>query len=533
VSASFRLERMDLGLFSWRKQAKETLKASRSEKLAPEDVLVIGAGISGIAVGIHLRREGIPFVVAEKERDVGGTWLVNCYPHCACDVPAHLYQFSFESKSSLGQKNWSRPYAPAGEIHEYLRGIVEKYDLRRSIRFNCPMKRAKWNDETHRWDVELEDGSTLSPRFLINCIGGLHYPSFPLPQEKLENFKGPWFHSSQWKDVDLKGKKVAVIGSAASAVQMVDAIAEEASKLVILQRTPNWVSTRAMAILPREKYAEWQNQLMSSMPLVERMHRLSIYIYMESLHLLGLFRHKSITQHRVQQMIESEMRSTLKGRPDLIEKVIPKYPIGCKRICRSDSYLPTLLKDNVELVPHGLVGVEENAIVDATGTKHDVDIVIYATGFEVGSLGNTVVEGPNGFYATGTKLLEEGQAAFLGVCAKDCPNMFNMLSANSGLGHNSIILMIETQAEYAAKTIGQAVDENIDELVIKPEVIDLYEEGVQKAFNNSVWTAPGCNSWYQNQDGKVLALWPNSTLSFFATVRNAPPMHEAYNFSKL
>lgn len=507
---------------AWNRAARSEVALNRALRLDPEDVVIIGCGISGICMGIKLKEKGIPFTIVEKESDIGGTWFLNRYFGAACDVPAHLYSFSFERKM-----DWSEPYAPQKEIHEYLLHVVEKYDLRRHIRFNTALESATWDEANHRWHMNFNDGTSLSPRFMINCIGALHYPNFP-NAPGIEDFQGDSFHTAEWRDgYDFRGKNVVMIGSAASAVQAAPELARQAKKLTILQRTPNWISPRAMAVLPAEKYSDWQKWIFEHVPGAELAHRGSIYMMMEANFLLGVFDRSGPAQTMAQHLIRGEMLKCLKGRPDLIEKCVPKFNVGCKRICRTDEYLPTLMRDNVELVAHGLGHVEADGVVDASGVKHEADVIVYATGFKVGCIGNAKLAGANGFSLTGSDINEKAVEAYLGTSIVDCPNSFMLLGPNTGLGHNSIIAMIESQALYTARMLSQAIDQGIDRVEVKPDVLAKYYDWVWKSFDKRVWTKD-CGSWYLNKEGKPFSLWPESTLTYYRMLAQAPDLTQDY-----
>ncbi|GBG30276.1 Dimethylaniline monooxygenase N-oxide-forming 3 [Hondaea fermentalgiana] len=508
---------------AWKAAALRESALNRSLGLKAEDIVIIGCGISGICMGIKLKEAGIPFVIIEKESDIGGTWFLNRYYGAACDVPAHLYSFSFMRKM-----DWSVPYAPQKEIHAYLTSVVEKYDLRKHIRFNTALDHAEWAEDEKRWHMALSDGSVLEPRFMINCIGALHYANIPnVPG--VESFEGDAFHTAEWRDdYDFRGKRVALIGSAASAVQVAPELARQASKLTILQRTPNWISPRTMGVLPREKYSDFQKWLFTNVPGAELLHRGSIYMLLEAYFMLGVFDKSGPAQAVAQKIIRDSMHHELRGRPDLIEKVVPKFNVGCKRICRTDEFLPTLRRDNVELIAAGLGRVEPDGVVDANGDKHEADVIVYATGFKVGSLGLARITGANGFSVTGSDIAENAVEAYLGTSINKMPNSFMLLGPNTGLGHNSIIAMIESQANYTTRMISEAIDNGIERVEVKPASVSKYYDWVWKKFEKRVWTKD-CGSWYLNKDGKVFSLWPESTLTYFRMLDRAPSLLHDYD----
>lgn len=426
----------------------------------------------------------------------------NADPNAACDIPSHLYSFSFDRNAE-----WTKPYSGQAEIQQYLRNVFDKHNLGAATQFNTALGGATWNEHTLRWDVVLSDGSERHPRFLINAIGGLHHPHVPdVPGVAEGVFEGESFHSAEWDATcDLRGKRVAVVGSAASAVQLVPTVAEQASELVLLQRTPNWVSSRWSPIMPNDRYTEAHKWVFRNVPGAERMHRWALYWMLESLFAAGVWDFEGRAQATAQRVVRAEMHKSLGGDQALIEKVVPTYGVGCKRICRADDYLPALCRDNVLVVPHGLTAVEKDGVVDAQGVKHEVDVIVYATGFKVGSIGSIKIVGRDGRTMEGTSVADEAMEAFLGISCAKFPNSFMLLGPNTALGHNSIIGMIETMATYITRTICEAVEADVDVVEVKQEVIDEYYEWLWPEFDKRVWKHGGCSSWYQNK-GALSAL---------------------------
>ncbi|CAE7449781.1 unnamed protein product [Symbiodinium microadriaticum] len=450
-------------------------------KLAEGDILILGAGFSGLLVGIKLKEAGIPFTIIDKESDVGGTWLLNRYPGCACDVPAHLYSYSFEPNP-----DWSEAYAGSEEIHAYIKRVYEKYDLAPHTRLCTRLKKAEWMPQRQRWRVMLESDEVLEPRFLFSCVGALHYPQVP-DVPGMERFRGKMFHSAEWDHgVDFTGKRVVVVGSGASAVQFVPVVAERAQRLVLLQRTPNWVIGRQETLLPARHYPEYLKWAYRNIPLVRAAYRTSLYWKQElALSVGGLF---DARDHPRNQILRSQCRGYMAFQlqdKQLRNKVIPKYPLGCKRICRSDIYLESLCRSNVDVVVAGLAEVQEDGIVDTCGTKHQADVLLFGTGFEIGSIGKDVqILGTSGFTWSGDSAWRQGHHAYLGTTMQELPNTFIILGPNSGLGHNSLLLMAEAQADYALRLLKEALDHDIGSFAVKPRVLKTYNRWVQEQFKD-------------------------------------------------
>jgi len=513
----------------WEFKSQEAASKKRCNKLQSIGgpcVVVVGCGVSGILAGIKLQKAGIPFLIIEKENEIGGTWLLNQYPGCACDVPAHLYSFSFCPKT-----DWTTPFAPQAEILEYLQSVVEKYKLRKHIRLNCQMINATWRENESMWEIVCSDQTRLTVPFYIGAVGALHHPNYP-PIDKTR-FKGEQFHSAEWNPSwKSNGRRVAVVGSAASAVQLVPEIALDAEQVFVFQRTPNWIAPRVVPfVLPMEKYPDWLKTMFEYVPLLAKAHRLGIYIFQESFFWpLGIFDAGSKGARSTAAALTKNMEMQCQGNKKLAQKIIPKYAPGCKRICRVDKYIPALLRENVELVTSGVAELEESSVIDCEGNLYEVDTIIYATGFKVGSLGvNSSIHGANGICVSGDDLAENAQEAFLGIVSPGFPNSFMLLGPNTALGHNSVILMIESQVEYIIRMLTEAIDSDISRMEIRPQVVEEYYEWLWKEFDLRVWTHGGCSSWYQNKQGKIFSLWPSRTWNYFYTVATAPGILESYH----
>ena len=460
---------------------------------------ILGAGLSGMCMAIKLRQAGIEtFTIYEKADDVGGTWRENTYPGVACDVPSHLYSFSFEPNP-----NWSRRYSSGGEIWEYTRHCARKYDLYRSIQFG-----KKVIDIVHtgeQWRVDFEDGASIKADFVISGLGGLHVPNVP-EFEGLEQFGGPVFHTAEWRhDIDLTGKRVAMIGSAASAVQVVPEIVDKVAHLDLYQRTPNW-------IMPRQSYAypEWLKKLFAKAPFLARAYRGFIFAMNEFR--FAAFKRKD---NRVKRFVSSVFAKHLEASvtdPELRAKLTPDYPVGCKRILISDDFLPAVQRANVDLVTDPIGAVTPTGITTKDGAARNVDVIVMATGFKpFDILASIDVVGPSGENLH--EAWKGGIAAHRSLAIPGFPNFFMLLGPNSGLGHNSVILMIEAQVNYLVQLIEAAMKAGNMAIEPKPAAAKAYDDLIQAKLQNRVWAAD-CGAWYVDEHGRNYTLYPHNVSRF-------------------
>src|SRR3954452_387650 len=407
---------------------------ARVELPAEVDVAIVGAGFSGLGLAIRLREQGErDFIVLERGSDVGGTWYFNTYPGCACDVPSHLYSFSFAPNPE-----WTQTYSPQGEIEDYLRRCADRFDVRRSIRFGCEVTGAAWDEEGGRWRVETSDG-TLAARVLVSAMGPLVEPRIPdLPG--LERFSGRVFHSARWDhDYDLTGKRVAAVGTGASAIQFVPEIQPRVESLHVFQRTPPWVlphSNRPITAHERRLYRRF--------PALQRFARGFTYMVREPL-ILGF-----VKNPKLMRLVERLGRRHIANQvpdPELRAKVTPDYTIGCKRILPSNRWYPALGEPNVELVDAPIVEVRESSVVGADGVEHEVDAIVFGTGFHFTDIpAAKLLRGRDG--ASLEEVWGASPSAYLGTTVAGFPNLFFLLGPNTGLGHNSIVYMVESQIAY-------------------------------------------------------------------------------------
>jgi cation diffusion facilitator CzcD-associated flavoprotein CzcO len=473
------------------------------------DIAIVGSGFAGLGAAVRLVEAGRrDFVILEKGDSIGGTWRDNTYPGCACDVQSHLYSFSFAPNP-----DWTRTFARQPEIRAYLEGIADRYRLRDRIRFGAQVTSAEWDDG--RWRIGTADGSVLRARALVWGTGPLHIPSMP-DIDGLDGFRGRVFHSSQWDhDHDLRGKRVAVIGTGASAIQFVPQVQSEVGALTLFQRTAPWVLPK-----PDRPVPERMRRLYKIAPVVQKLQRALIYARNEAL--VGGFLHP-----RRMKVIERFARSYLDrkfaDRPDLKAKVTPDFTIGCKRILMSNDYYSALKQPNVDLVTEKIVRVTPTGVVTADGTEHEVDTIIFGTGFRVGEgmAHDVTITGRDGVKIE--DVWADGPEALLGTTVAGFPNLFVMIGPNTGLGHSSMIYMIESQTSYLLDAL-RLVDANrAVALDTRRDRQDAFNATVQKRLEGSVWSAGGCASWYMDENGRNHTVWPDYTFRYRRRTRKVDP----------
>lgn len=467
-------------------------------------IAILGAGFSGLGMAIRLRQEGFEnFTIYEKAADVGGTWRENVYPGVACDVPSHLYSFSFEPNP-----RWSRRYSPGGEIWEYMRHCARKYDLYRSIEFGRTVTAIRHDGRC--WHVQFADGSETEADFVISGLGGLHVPKYP-EIDGLETFRGPVFHTAQWRsDVDLDGKRVAVIGSAASAIQVIPEIAPRVARLDVYQRTANWIMARMSYAYPR-----WLQRLFAKVPLLARAYR-GFYFTLAEWRFAAFRNKDGVVKDRVRRLFEKQLEKQV-ADPALRARLTPAYPVGCKRILISDNFYPAIQRDNVDLVTDPIRAVTPDGVVTGDGRLRAVDVIILATGFKPFDILETIdITGPGGLSLR--ERWRHGVAAHKTIAAPGFPNLFMLLGPNSGLGHNSVILMIEAQVEYVLKLIRQASEDGMRLIAPTQPAAAAYDARLQAALKDRVWAAD-CGAWYVDESGRNYTLYPDDVRTFLKEMR--------------
>ena len=455
---------------------------------------MVGAGFSGLAMGLELKRH-LPdraFAIFEAEAALGGTWRDNTYPGCACDVPSHLY-----SLRAAPEPRWSRIYGQQAEIRAYMERVADDHDLRRHIRFQTPITALAFDAARGWWTLTTAQGAVTTARAVVLGVGPLSHPSIPRRPGQ-EAFQGPQFHSVRWDHgVPLQGRRVAVVGTGASAVQIVPALAPQVAHLDLYQRTPPWVMARN-----DRSFAAWEQALLAHVPGVRRAYRARMFWWRELL-ATGFIQDgalKRVMAWRVQRHLEQSVPD-----PVLRAKLTPRYALGCKRVLLSDDYYPALQRDNVTVIAAPVERLTPTGVV-AAGAERPADVIVYATGFQPAApLAILSVE------AGGRALRDvwaDGVEAHYGITVAGFPNLYLLIGPNTGLGHSSMILMIEAQARYARQCIDQLLRHNLRALDVLPEVQRASNDRLQERLVGTVWNS-GCQSWYLDDSGTTTALWPS------------------------
>ena len=473
--------------------------------------VVIGTGFSGLGMAIQLKRDGRDdFVVLEKADDIGGTWRDNTYPGCACDIQSHMYSYSFEQNPE-----WTRAFSPQQEIWDYLRRVTDAYDLRPHIRFGTEMTGARWDADENRWHVTTAGGEEYVAQFVVSGIGGLHIPNVPkLPG--IENFAGTAFHSARWDhSYDLTGKRVAVVGTGASAVQFIPAIAPEVESLTVFQRTPPWVMPK-----PDRAFSGRTKWLFRKVPGLQRLYRTLIYWLLESR--AAGFNGKPGMMKIAQKLALKNMHKAITD-PELRRTLTPDYVMGCKRVLISNDYFPALARPDVEVVTGGIAEVRANSIVDNAGVEHEVDAIIYGTGFHVtDSFDYLNITGLDGRDLS-KDFRTNGILTHYGIAAAGYPNLFFLMGPNTALGHHSVVFMIESQIRYVAQAMTLAEKSGAAAVAPKESAQAKYQTDIQRKLVEGVWTQGGCTSWYLDAHGVNRTIWPGFTFRYWQRTRRLDP----------
>lgn len=456
-------------------------------------IAVIGSGFGGLAAVIELKRRGFgDIVVFEKGDGVGGTWRENTYPGAACDVPSPFYSYSFAPNP-----RWPHRFSRQPAILEYINKVADDFDVRRHIRFNTEVTGAAFDEATGKWTVSLSTGDPVVVDVLVSAVGQLSRPAIPdLPG--LDRFEGPAFHSATWDhDVDLTGRRVAVIGTGASAVQFVPAIQPRVGQMTVFQRSAPYVIPR-----PDREFSRLHQRVFERVRLAELAERVTWYGVVEGLSFAWVY--APPVAAAVRAWSKRHMRRGTKAKPGLFERVWPDYAIGCKRILFSDDYLPALAAPNVDLVTQPVTAVTPGGVVTADGTEHPADVLIWGTGFDVQHfLAPMAITG-----AGGVALQDQwrgGARAYYGMTVPNFPNLFVLYGPNTNTGGGSIIYFLEAQAAYLGDYVAHLAATGRP-LAVRPEVEQAYDERIQARLRDSVWSK--CTSWYRQADGRITANWP-------------------------
>jgi len=473
--------------------------------------VVIGTGFSGLGMAIQLKRDGRDdFVVLEKADDVGGTWRDNTYPGCACDIQSHMYSFSFEQNP-----DWTRSFSPQPEIWDYLRRVTDTYGLRRHIRFGTEVTGARWDVDENRWHVTTAAGDEYVARFVVSGIGGLHIPNVPaLPG--IEEFEGTAFHSARWDhSYDLEGKRVAVVGTGASAIQFIPRIAPAVGKLTVFQRTPPWIMPKPDHAIPG-----WLKRVFRAVPGAQRAYRSLIYWLLES-RAAGFNGRPGLM--KLAQKIASRHLAKAVADPDLRRKLTPDYVMGCKRVLIANDYYPALTRRNVDVVTDGVAEVRAHSILDTAGVEHEVDAIIYGTGFHVTDAFDYVnITGVDGRDLS-KDWRTNGIRTHYGITVAGYPNLFFLLGPNTALGHNSVVFMIEAQIRYVSQAMGLVERSGAAALAPRESAQARFQSDIQRKLVSGVWTQGGCKSWYLDAHGVNRTIWPGYTWRYWQRTRRLDP----------
>jgi cation diffusion facilitator CzcD-associated flavoprotein CzcO len=479
------------------------------------EVIIVGAGFSGLGVAARLERAGIrSYRILEAADDLGGAWRDNTYPGCACDIPSPLYSYSFDQKP-----DWSSLFAPQPEILGYLHDVARKRGLYEHIRLGTRVQSATWDARWSRWTVRVTSGARYRARFLVLAVGPLHHPVIP-ELRGIETFRGPTFHSAAWRhDVDLAGRKVAVIGTGASAIQFVPAIADRVAELNVFQRTPPWILPKA-----DRPFDARHRRLARSFPPYRWKVRQQLF-WIHEKRATGFVADPAAmagTAELARSYLERQVAD-----PQLRARLTPDYAIGCKRLLISSDWYRTLVRPHVQVYDGGVREVLPDAVVTDDGTVVPADVLVYGTGFDAQDSVRLEVVGRGG--RTLAEAWSAGKEAYLGTTVAGFPNMFLMVGPNSGLGHNSQVFMIEAQARYVLDLV-RRVRRHGAAVEVRDEVQHAFNDWLNDKLTQTVWETGGCRSWYRDpRSGRNTVLWPDTTIAFWRRTRRA--RREDYTFT--
>ena len=464
-------------------------------------VAVVGSGFAGIGTAVWLKRRGVQdFVVLERAGAVGGTWRDNTYPGCACDVPSHLYSFSFAPNP-----DWSHVFSRQPEIRAYLERVTDEFGVRPHVRLSTDLVSGTWDDRALLWRLETSRGP-LTADVLVSGCGGLVEPAYP-DVPGVGDFQGPAFHSARWDhDVDLTGKRVAVIGTGASAVQFVPEVREQAAHVTVFQRTPPWVVPRRDRVITGAERAVFRR-----VPAAQAAARTGTY-WLREANLLS-FTRGGVLRRAAQDQARKNLEGAI-ADPDLRARLTPDYEIGCKRVLLSSTWYPALAQPDVDVVTTGVSEVRAHSVVDGDGVEHEVDVIVYGTGFKVMDIPVArALTGREGLSLAET-WARTGTEAHRGTTVAGFPNLFLLLGPNTALGHSSVVFMIEAQIAYVMRALDALERSGMQALEVRQSAQDAYNTALQARLDTTVWNTGGCRAWYRDADGRNFTLWPTHTFIF-------------------
>ena len=466
------------------------------------EVVVVGSGFAGLGMAVRLKQAGeTSFVVLEQDDALGGTWTVNTYPGCACDVQSHLYSFSFAPNP-----DWSRMFAPQAEIRAYLERVADDFGVREHVRLGRRMTRADFDEATGLWRVEVNDGAeVLTARVLVPALGALSRPAYP-KADGIETFTGRAFHSADWDhDYDFAGKRVAVVGTGASAIQFVPQLVRQGARVDLYQRTAPWILPK-----PDRRVTSFEQRLFRAVPALQRAYRSLIYWRLEAR--AAGFTKRPIGLKLAENVARWHIRRQIPD-PALRAEVTPDYALGCKRILISNDYYPALASDRVELHTGGIARVTERGIVGADGVERPADVIVFGTGFRP-----TDLLTPLSIHGRGGRDLNDawrdGVEAHLGSTVAGFPNLFLLVGPNTGLAHSSMVYMIESQVQYVMDALRVMRERELKAVDVRPEALAASNAALQEQLEGAVWSQGGCQSWYLDAHGRNRTLWPGQTFAF-------------------
>jgi cation diffusion facilitator CzcD-associated flavoprotein CzcO len=473
-------------------------------------IAIIGAGFGGIGAAIQLKKAGIhSFRILERASEIGGTWRDNTYPGAACDVPSHVYSYSFEPNPG-----WSRVFAESSEIQAYLLRVVEKWGLRPFLSLDTEIIEARWDEAKGRWTLETAEGERIEARVVISGVGGLVDPRWP-DVKGLQSFSGELMHTARWEHAfDLTGKRVAVVGTGASAVQVVPSIAPQVARLTVFQRTPAWVMPKRDRL-----YSERARRFFARHPVALRASRLARYGLSEALGPMVFLDAPRLSAHAEKQSLRHLARSV--SDPQLRAKLTPHFQFGCKRVLISDDYWSSFERPNVELVTDAIEEIVSEGLRTQDGSVHEADAIVFATGFALG-----IASAPFRVIGRGGRTLDEawqrGAVAYKGLAVHGFPNWFILMGPNTGPGHTSVLVFTEAQLSHALGAIRRLRDHGLKSVDVRQDVQDRYNEGLQRRMPHMVWSS-GCDSWYLSPDGSNHSLYPGFAAEYAVRARRFRP----------
>jgi cation diffusion facilitator CzcD-associated flavoprotein CzcO len=471
-------------------------------------IAIVGSGFSGLGLAIRLKQRGLhDFVVLERAAELGGTWRDNSYPGCACDVPSLLYSFSFAPNP-----DWSRTFSPQPEIWEYLRRVAHDHGIDHHIRYRNEVTAARWEPDAELWRIHTTAGE-LTAELLVAGVGPLSDPKLP-EIEGIERFQGTIFHSARWQhEHDLEGERVAVIGTGASSIQLVPEIQPRVGRMHVFQRTPPWVVAHH-----DRPTARWERLLYRALPPVQRLARGAVY-WARELFVVFLMhpREGSLPERLARRHLRAQVADA-----GLRERLSPDYRIGCKRIVISNDYYPALQQPNVELVTDPISAITPHGILTSDGAERELDTIILGTGFHVSDMpAATWIRGGDG--RTLADVWQGSPRAYLGTTVSGFPNLFLLVGPNTGLGHNSIVFMIESQLHYLIECLRFMDRSGLGVVEVREPVERAFNEELQRRLRDTVWNSGGCLSWYLDERGRNTTIWPGSTWPYRRRLRRFEP----------